>query len=424
MKLKAGALQYVIFISIVIAIVLSSFILYLSIQKQVKYKSRKFQELIFDTNNAFDYIKQKNIVIKDSLSLGLSSIEDIGTTKLNQTPWGIFNKVSVITTFKNQQFQKVALLGGYKKQKPALYLQENNKPLVLVGDTEITGKVYLPSQGVKRGTIAGHSYSGSQLIYGNRSSSRRHLPTLENRTYLQNLCKGIVTTQLEPFQLETTNFDKTKNFNSFQEVTKYYKNNGIINLRDIDISGNFIIHSETLIKVFNTSKLKNVILIAPYIDIQEKTKGNFQAFATKGIIVEKDCQLDYPSVLVVAETNKNNTTNSQNQSTENHQISIASNTQIKGSICFLTDDLKTNHKVQIDIQNDALITGEIYCEKNTALSGMVNGTIYTKAFITNAFGSIYHNHIYNGFINSNNVPQQFTGLVFKNEQKEIVQWVY
>lgn len=418
-KIKAGALQYVIFISIIIAIILSSFILLIHLNKKVKYKNQKFQELIFNTNNAIDYAKQKNVFIGDSIII--SSKDNLTSTKITSTPWGIFNKVNVISSFKNQEFQKIAFLGGFKKQKPALYLQNVNKPLVLVGETEIIGKTYLPSQGVKRGNIAGNSYSGSQLIYGNRLSSRQHLPSLEHRTYLQNLCKGIITTDLDAFILEKSNFEITQYTNSFREKTKHYKRNTIIDLQHIEISGNYIIQSDTLIRVHNTSKLKDVILIAPYIDVQERTKGNFQAFATKGITIKQNCLLTYPTVLVLAEVAKND---SAIRETQNHQINIEPNSEIKGTVCFFTDNLKTNHQTQINIQENVLITGEVYSEKNIALSGIVNGSIYTHGFLTNAYGSIYHNHIYNGKINSNNVPIQFSGIAFKNEEKNVVQWVY
>lgn len=418
-KIKAGALQYVIFISIVIAIILSSFILLIHLNKQVKSNSQKFQELIFNTNNAFDYAKQKNVFIGDSLVI--NSKDNLTNTRLTSFPWGIYQKVNVSSRFKNQQFEKTAFFGGFKKQKPALYLQNANKPLVLVGETEIIGKTYLPSQGVRRGNIAGNSYGGSQLIYGNRLSSRQHLPSLENRTYLQNLSKGIITTNFEPFILEKNNFEITQYTNLFKEKTKYYKRNTIIDLQHVEISGNYIIESDTLIRVHNTSKLKDVILIAPYVDVQERTKGNFQVFATKGITIEQNCLLTYPTVLVLAEVTKNDSAIRQ---TQNHQINIESNSEIKGTVCFFTDNLKTNHQTQINIQENVLITGEVYSEKNIALSGIVNGSIYTHGFLTNAYGSIYHNHIYNGKINSNNVPTPFSGLAFKNEEKNVVQWVY
>ena len=418
-KIKAGALQYVIFISIVIAIIISSFILLSYLNKQVSYKAQKFQDLVFNTNNAINYAKQKEVTIKDSLIL--FSFDTITKTKINSSPWGIFNKTTATSSFKNQQFKKIAFLGGNKENKSALYLQETNKPLVLVGDTEIVGKCYLPKQGVKRGNIAGNNYNGKQLIYGNTLRSRSHLPSINNREYLQNLCKGIIAIPTEAFRLNNSNSDKDVFINSFNDITKHYKSNSVINLKQIAISGNYIIQSDTLIRIYNTAKLKDVILIAPYIDIQAKTKSSFQAFARKGINIANNCELDYPTVLVLAEENK---TMPNNYNQENHQIIIEPNTTIKGSICFLTDDVGNNHKIQLSIQDNAMITGEVYCEKNTALSGIVNGSIYTNAFITNAYGSIYHNHIYNGKINSQNLPKQFCGLPFKNENKNIVQWVY
>lgn len=420
-KIKAGALQYVIFISIVIALIISLFILLVSLNNQFKYKSQQFQNLILETQNGFEFAKQQQFYSTDTVFL--KSDNELVKTVITNSYWGIYQRIQVSSSFKNQTFKKTALLGGYTKQKLALYLQENHKPLVLVGDTEITGQAFLPSQGVKRGMIAGHSFNGKQLIYGNSLRSRRHLPKITNRKQLQNLCKGIVNIPVEMFTLKKSSFDKSNYTNSFNMITKIYKSNGAINLKNINLSGNYIIQSNTAIQIFKTANLKDVLLIAPNIQINKAVIGNFQAFATESITIEEKCQLNYPTALVLAEKTQTNPTNT-NIQTENHTINIGSDAKITGTVCFLTNDKKDNHKAQIITENNSLIQGEVYCEKNMSHSGVVTGTVYTNSFITNAFGSIYHNHIYNGIINSTLLPQEFSGLLFKKNTKNTVQWIY
>ena len=50
------------------------------------------------------------------------------------------------------------------------------------------------------------------------------------------------------------------------------------------------------------------------------------------------------------------------------------------------------------LEGQSTVVGEIYCDKNFELSGTVKGSVLTKGFIANQFGSVYKNHIYNGKI--------------------------
>jgi hypothetical protein len=86
--------------------------------------------------------------------------------------------------------------------------------------------------------------------------------------------------------------------NSFQSTTKVFNQKEPVVLTQ-EISGNFIIKSETSIRVTSASKLKDIILIAPEISIEDGVSGNFQSIANDKIEVGKKVQLSYPSALVI-----------------------------------------------------------------------------------------------------------------------------
>ncbi|MCF6296663.1 MAG: hypothetical protein L3J08_01545 [Flavobacteriaceae bacterium] len=245
------------------------------------------------------------------------------------------------------------------------------------------------------------------------------MPKIKNNYYIKNFSKNLM-------RLDSLDFidlsEKRIQFNSFNKVTQLYRNYGAINLNFIELTGNIIIQSKTIIRVNNSAKLKDVILVAPRIEIDDGVIGNFQAIATKNISLGKNCSLFYPSALILAEeyTDIVNATKQEKIS----QITIASNSEVKGLVCYLCDKTPNLYKPQILVEENAVIKGELYCEQNLELKGKVEGMVYTKGFIANQFGSIYQNHIYNAKIIIDDLPKQFSGLQFENFPQSIVKWLY
>ena len=176
------------------------------------------------------------------------------------------------------------------------------------------------------------------------------------------------------------------------------------------------------IKIKNTTHLHDIILIAPIIELKDKVEGNFQVIASKTIKIGKECKLNYPSALVLLQ-DKNRSSASEINPIEN-QIYIDQKTQIKGTICYFESIKEDNFKTQIVLKEQAKITGEVYCEGNFELSGILSGSVYTYQFISNKAGSIFINHIYNGQIISEDLPDSFCGLLFEQEKKGVAKWLY
>ena len=336
---------------------------------------------------------------------------------LYKTHWGIFDLFKVYSQIKNESFQKLALIGGYNNQKPVLYLEDKNRPLVLVGNAIIRGNAALPKSGVKTGNISGHAYHGEQLIYGKINQSRTQLPAFSNINYLKNIKEYVYNNDSLKF---INIYEDRKEIFSFNNSTNICRKNDAIELSYINLTGNLIIQSDTLIRITKTAILHDVILIAPKIEIDGFVLGNFQAIASQKITVGANSKLSYPSALILIDENSLQTGNKKNT----NQIAIHSNAEIKGVVCYLSDDLKNGHQAQIKIEENALITGEVYCDQNIEIKGEVSGSVYTKGFIANQNGSVYQNHIYNGKIIIDDLPVQYTGLSLKGFSKQVVKWMY
>ena len=413
-KLKAGALQYTIFISVVIALLVFGLISLTYVNQKLRLKNSVFKEVVYLNEIAFHQIETRN-----NYSLEELTNENDISNSIKKRQWGIFDVVSVTSKKGKEEITKTAFVGGLQKEKPVLYLQDMNQPLVLVGTTKIEGNAYLPEQGIKQGSIAGYSYVNNRLVYGNILKSNQRLTKSQALERVHNF-KDSVLAQANNKVLEL--LENQRIINSFNRPTLMLSAEYPLELRTVNLTGNIIIQSTTKITIHTSAILNDVILIAPIIEIKEKVKGSFQAFAEKKIEVGNQAQLNYPSTLVLLEKKESVTT--QNQlNKEFNQIIINDKSVIKGVVSFLSTKVEGNYKPQILIEENAEITGEVYCDQNIELKGKVNGSVYTRGFIANQNGSTYVNHIYNGQILGSQLPEQYVGLSFLNSKQKVAKWL-
>jgi cytoskeletal protein CcmA (bactofilin family) len=294
--------------------------------------------------------------------------------------------------------------------------------LTIVGKTTIKGNVFLPTQGVKSGYIAGNSYYGNQLIYGSVKNSTTVLPKLNSRT-IESV--SFYLKDYKPLKPEDyINLESIQRIAvSFKENTKgSYSKNAIV-LQNREITGNIIIKSDTLIHVKNTAILKDMILIAPNVEIEDGVVGSFQVIASKRIMVGKKCQLNYPSALVLYQDNTKSPSLVSSTVFEN-KIFIDSGSIIRGSILYFQTKEISDFQTQIVLEKDSRIKGQVYCNGNFELRGTVSGSVYTKQFMANQAGSVFVNHIYDGVIENENIPAVFGGIILENGPKTVMKWLY
>jgi len=423
LRIKSGALQFTVFVAVLIALLLAGLILYAYTFIYMKEQSKGAVQNIQFADIGMQTLLEQKQPNTDTLQIDLLKKEN-QSIKIHLSQWGIFQKGITITQFRKKKFTKAAIIGSLINAdlSPTLFLQETNNALTVVGTTSIRGIAYLPKQGVNSGYIAGNSYYGSQFIYGQIKKSTGELPKPEKtvRDATENYLKTYkIDNQEDYINLNS----KSRIINSFKSRTKgYYSPNPIV-LENITLVGNIIIKSETLIKIKKTASLTDIILIAPTIEIEDETKGNFQALASKRITLGKKCNLSYPSALFLFQDNKNTASETYSIPFDN-QIFIGIGSVIKGSVCYLQTKNTTDFRTQIILEKEARIKGQVYCNGNLEIKGTVSGSVYTKQFIANQSGSIFMNHIYNAVIENETVPTIYGGLILEQEPKAILKWLY
>ena len=418
-KVFSGALQFTIFIGVIIALILAGLVMLQNTQNFFIQQSKASIENIQLANSGITFLKQQNNLIADT-----TTIDQLSDTnqkiEVQSSQWGIYEKAIVKTTHREKIFYKSALLGTQieNSQRPTLYLQDNFKPLVVVGNAILKGIIFLPSQGVKPGYIAGESYYGKELVQGTTRNSNTKLPELKKN--YKEILEGFLQFQ----EFNSNRFlggnEVLKYKNSFLKPTKVWYSKNEIVLDNNNLLGNIIIKSEQKIVIKKTAILKDIMIIAPIIVIEDDVYGCFQALANKQIKVGKNCKLSYPSALVFIQE-KNEILDTQKLEAP---IYIDKKTEIRGSIVYFKSTKENDFKVQIMLNEETLVKGEVYCEGNVELNGKVVGSVYTEQFIVNKAGTTFINHIYNGQIVDDNFPEMFCGLVFKDNQKGVAKWMH
>lgn len=401
-KVNAGALQYVLVIAIIIFILLLSFIQLIQLQNKLAIKSSFYKKAILNTNNGFKGLSNENLDTNIS--------EETSVSKKN---WGAFNVVKVTSKFNKEVIEKIGLVGNYSSDRKALYLVDNNTPLVVVGNTKLIGPAYLPKRGIKRGNIAGNSFYGNVLVNGSIRESSSSLPENTTIKSISGFTNSILNKDIKSIELK----DGDKLVQSFNKETLIYKDYETIRLQDVSLKGNIIVQSLRKIIVTQETDLQDIILIAPEIEIQSNTKATFQAFATKKITVNKNVSLAYPSYLFVSYK--------EDRIEEQHGVFFGERSLIKGGVFFLHKEAKErNLNAQIMLETNTKVIGEVYCQGNIELLGTVTGEVYTKNFITKQRGSTYINHIYNGVINSRDLVDEYVGINGNVKHKKVSKWLY
>jgi len=393
-KIKASALQFAILIAALIALLLLSF---LTLTNTHRFFSIKSDALLESTRTL-------------ERSFFLSEENNTSEIISSHSYWGGFEKLKSSISHGNDSIERIALVGAIKsKENIALYLEDHNNSLVLVGDTKIQGKAIIPSKGVVAGSISGEYYTNDQLIYGSIAYSQNTLPQLE--TGYSEYVRLILNSAIGENQEVTGLSDNLTN--SFVENEKVIYSRDALSIFE-KITGYVRVQSDKEILVELTASLHDAMLVAPIVRIKSGFKGNIHVMASDSIIVEQNVQLVYPSSLVI-HTNSN---------IENPAIVIEDNSSISGVITFLQDNIPVRPTLNINISEKAEITGDIYCQGYLELSGVIRGSVYTHKFLTRASGNQYINHILGGKILPKTLNENYVGLPLSGAKKGVVQWLY
>ena len=418
-KIKAGALQFVLFIGTIIVLLLMSFILINQSHSLFDKQTDIMVDLVRASDNAL--IESFSTTAMKGNSLDKVGNQDLGIrSNVSKEYWGLLEKRHSVSKKGKLQFEKSAFVGYKNPDISALYLRDDNRPMVIVGEAKISGDAYLPKRGIKMGNIQGYGYVSSQLVYGNVHQSNAQLPGLCGQVDQQ--LKMITGVNYRPKGNSATLKQGMLIKNSFKEETIVVQGSDYLDLDKVTLIGNVVVWAMDKIRVRATSQLRDIILVAPEIEIEQGTRGAFQVIASQRIVVGKGCVLEYPTLLAVHEGNGSDQAVN---TLRDPVIAIESGSSISGAIIYSNKGKSKGLPKYIGIDREATVTGEVYCDQALELKGNIYGSVTTGSLISFENGNTYLNHLFNGSINSDLLPGEYCGLVYDCETTNgIAKWLY
>ncbi len=388
--IRASAMTYAVLLMLFVALFCFAIIMIASGSRWLITTQQNKEQVLTNLYSGLSYGLANPSEGTDQILMGQD------TVSITDKPWGIFRIISVTSGRNNYSRTKSFLIGSRLDNTTALYLADTDQPLKVTGTTKIRGNVFLPKRGIERAYVEGKNFKGDKLYYGNKEISDRYLPELSD----------VIA------QIDVRDFFREYDFDMIYQIpddtiveftnnTVLYESVNPIHLENINVSGNMIFSSSDSIFVGKSSKLDNILLIAPVIRIEKGFSGSLQLYATERVEIEEQVDLHFPSSVFLQDRDD------ARRRVFEAAVNIAGKARVNGSILITSTSPDYRNPVKIRIDEDAVVAGMVYNEGETQLNGSVLGTLYTKRFFLKTKSSSYVNHIIDGTIDRTILPDFF-----------------
>lgn len=412
--LRASALHMVIVIALVIAVICSSLITAAYFYRLQYQKTVRYHQLEDNLASAINIIMVNGLQTREKISLFDLANDSV---RIERRPWGLFD-VGIAQAFIQKDtiskaFSIASKLDSLKLC--ALYIIDEDRNISVSGKTEIRGTAYLPKAGIKQAYINNQAYQGDdRLVIGDKKVSGREIPPL-NAELLRRVEEGLKAGQ----KPDTTAYSAEQVHRSFlKEVFQINAGKKIMTLTG-NLSGNMVIHSDTLVTIDSTAKLDHILIFAKAIRVSSGFKGQCQLFASDSISVGNNCRFTYPSVLCVAGFAA--------VPTGQRKLALGHHTRVDGAV-LAYEKAKTELMPVIVMDKGSEIRGQVYANGllNYQDGANIKGSVYTGRFLYQTSYTRYENYLINIHISSPALSQYYLASgIFPaaSAHQSILQWL-
>jgi hypothetical protein len=393
---KAHSLLYAIYICLIVSIICGALLYFANLYGQLNLHYNLHEEMYIHNQSVVNFALGNKIQETEFPNEEGSAIE--GNYESKQ--YGLLTVLLAKSALRNDTIASAHFAGSFYTNKTAIHLANFSKPLSYSGTVKLVGDNLLPSLAIETAYINNRPNQLTNL--GKNTLSPILLPEINPN--FEKIFEGIQTEKIAPSDMEKAH--DSLFYNSFHKPTKEIQVNSV--LGDVIYKGNFVLRSKDSIRIRKSAVLEDVILIAPKITFEEGFKGTVQAFATKGIELESKVTLNYPSVVCVYSKN-----------TTESLIRIKKESRVTGAIVLFGNSLSKIDKNSIEIDENGLVLGDIYCSGKLCLKSKVYGSVYTNRFMYKTASSTYDNVISDIEINTGKRPDYFIAIpLFETKKTE------
>ncbi len=418
-KLNGGALYYVIFLLFLLTILLTSYILFIHYKNILFTRQVAISQLDQNIESAIEFYQTNPEIIGEETESNLDIFKDFPSNiTINQRLWGVYSLLRFEAKYKELKKSKFALFGNaYGSESPfALYMADKNRYLSVCGNSIIKGRCYLPKLGFRTSRMEGILFSG---VIEKRDDyileSNTTLPSPPE--YLLNNAKSLIEGNVDGIGKNGDYLiGKNELFNSFSDSLLVINAiDSIWRISNINILGQIVLHSYSIIEVDPSAILENAIVVARKIIVKNGFKGHLQLFASDSIIVENNVELNYPSNLCIVNNNASKSF-----------LRIGYNSQVTGAVWQWNEVSNESYPPEMTIEKDAIIRGQVYCPGRLLHKGTVIGSLITNLFTLKTNYAYYENYMFNATIDAEKLPLTFAclPLIFEYKEKQFIDWLY
>lgn len=418
-KLNGGALYYVIFLLFLLTILLTSYILFIHYKNILFTRQVAISQLDQNIESAIELYQINPEIIGEETESTIDIFKDFPSNiTISQRLWGVYSLLKFDAKYKELKKSKLALFGNaYGSELPfALYMTDKNRYLSVCGNSVIKGRCYLPKLGFRTSRMEGILFSG--II------EKRNDYILESNTTLPPPPKFLLENAKKLIEGDIDGVAKSgdyligKNdlFNSFSDSLLVINAiDSIWRISNINISGQIVLHSYSIIELDPSAILQNAIVVARKIIVKNGFKGHLQLFASDSIIVENNVELSYPSNLCVV-TSKS----------QKNLLKIGYNSQVTGAVWQWNEVSNESYPPEMTIEKDAIIRGQVFCPGRLLHKGTVIGSLITNLFTLKTNYAYYENYMFNATIDAEKLPLTFAclPLILEYKEKQFIDWLY
>lgn len=421
-KIQSSATLSTIAISIIILSIIISMMLMYGQLTFVFQKEEREQRLTRNTQSAL------NLLISDSDFYCPEGFDLYGhgrdSVAVGRKLWGVYEAAYMHAFNRGDTVKKTALLGRSLPDSGrfALYLKDDGRPLSVSGNTQITGNAYFPASGIRKAYFEGRPYSGNLPEERRRYQSLDSLPTLESMfiAHIRSMLSTSASDHIPDDQI--INMPTTDLNVPFDQSTVYIILADSVNLGQVALTGNIILHSTGLVEVESDAHLEDILVFAPTIRVRQGFKGALQLFARDSIRLEKNVELTYPSAIGVSIDSPYRENTIGNVTHE--VVFLEEGVSITG-VVFCDDPDNSVSRTLIRITDSVQVYGQVFSPGYLELSGKVTGVTHAGGFILQTPTTLYENFILDGILDSENLSKFYVGspMINNDGRTKLLKWL-
>lgn len=397
-KIKGGALQLVIAIALVLFLIIGIFLLRKNLTVSLLSSASVEEQLQLNIRSAVTYLEHKNeSELEDSLTMTLfPELNDV--TKIQIKPWGMFDVGIISSKIRNRQRKYACFLGrdfGDRNELPSLYFSDPNRYLSVGGFTYLGNNTHLPGFGVRKAYVNGIGYYREQLVFGASHQASGSLPGLN--VELETRYNEFIALDADKIQVEWYEGDIIGGTlkRSFFEKPLLIKSTNDLELKDVELVGNIIIHADGILNIDSTAVIDQCLIVAKDIIIGSGFSGRGQFFATENIHAGERSCFFMPTIFTLINPLSGS-------------VILEDFTTFTGNI-ILKDESRELRPI-LEIGDRCRLIGQIYCDGFCDFKAVLFGSLYTKGFVAITPNSFNQNYLLNACIDVERMPEEFGGI--------------